>query len=80
MVMEPKEVASVLIFIFPSRSQFARSTDDGPALLTSDGFRIQGCDVFDLGPMSGFAIPRIAGYHAVIVQEMQVSFPWVFLA
>jgi len=80
MVIEPKEVASVLVFISPSRSQFARSTDDDPALFAGHGLRIQGCDAFNLGPMSGFAIPWIAGYHAVVVQEMKVSFPWVFFA
>ena len=41
---------------------------------------IQGRDTFNLGPMSGLAIPWIAGYHAILIQEMKVSFSWVFFA
>jgi len=46
-----------------------------PALFTGHGLRVLGSDAFDLGAVGGFAIPRIAGDHAMLVQKVQVLTP-----
>jgi hypothetical protein len=45
---------------------------DSPALFTGHGLRVLGSDAFNLGAVSGFAIPGITGDHAILVQKVQV--------
>jgi hypothetical protein len=50
-------------------------SDNCAAFFASHGLWILRRDAFHLGAMSGFAIAWIACNHAVIIQEMERSFP-----
>jgi hypothetical protein len=49
-----------------------RFPHEGQALFTGHGLRFPGSDAFDLGAVSGFAIPGITGDHTILVQKVQV--------
>jgi hypothetical protein len=49
-----------------------RSSNRDTALPASHGLPVLGRDAFDPGAVGGLAIARIAGHHAILVQEVEV--------
>jgi hypothetical protein len=49
--------------------------DNALAFLAGYSLGIFRSDTFNLGAMSSFTVTRVAGYHTIFSQEMQVSVP-----
>ena len=49
-----------------------RLPQEGQTLFTGHSLRVPASDAFDIGAVSGFAIPGITGDHAILVQKVQI--------